>query len=270
MRDDFKDRLNTAFQSISLEKFHIPSIGIILGSGLGNYVSSVEGQILPFKKIKGFPRTTVEGHKGEYKFGKDTLIQAGRFHFYEGYSLDDVVLPVFFMWKLGIKTLIITNASGGVNKSYRAGEFILIKDHINFIGSNPLIGGTNDGYGPRFPDMTGAYTGDLRRLAQEAAGSNLKEGVYAALTGPSYETPAEIRMLRTIGADMVGMSTVPEVIAANYLGIKVLGISCVTNMAAGILDTPLSHEEVIETTKRVEKEFSALVEKIISKLISEY
>jgi len=270
MRDDFKERLNTAFQSIPLDKFQIPPIGIILGSGLGNYVSSIEGQILPFSQIKGFPRTTVEGHKGVYKFGKDILIQAGRFHYYEGYSLDDVVLPVFLMWKLGIKTLIITNASGGVNKSYRAGEFILIKDHINFIGSNPLIGGNNDEYGPRFPDMTEAYPRNLRQLAQETTGFNLKEGVYAALTGPSYETPAEIRMLRIMGADMVGMSTVPEVIAANYLGIEVLGISCVTNLAAGILDTPLSHEEDIETTKKVEKDFSALVEKIISKLISEY
>lgn len=270
MRDDFKERLNTAFHSIPLDKFQIPPIGIILGSGLGNYVSSIEGQILPFTQIKGFPRTTVEGHKGVYKFGKDILIQAGRFHYYEGYSLDDVVLPVFLMWKLGIKTLIITNASGGINKSYRAGEFILIKDHINFIGSNPLIGGNNDEYGPRFPDMTEAYPKNLRQLAQETTGFNLKEGVYAALTGPSYETPAEIRMLRIMGADMVGMSTVPEVIAANYLGIEVLGISCVTNLAAGILDTPLSHEEVIETTKKVEKDFSALIEKIISKLISEY
>ena len=252
-----------------MSKFNIPSIGIILGSGLGNYVSSVEGKILPFKDIKGFPKTTVEGHRGIYKFGEDILIQAGRFHFYEGYSLDDVVLPVFLMWKIGIKTLIITNASGGINKSYKAGEFVLIKDHINFIGSNPLIGGNNNEYGPRFPDMTEAYPVDLRELARKAVGYSIKEGVYAALTGPSYETPAEIRMLRTMGADMVGMSTVPEVIAANYLGIKVLGISCVTNMAAGILDTPLSHEEVIETTKKVEAEFSALVEKIISKLISE-
>ncbi|MCD6121867.1 MAG: purine-nucleoside phosphorylase [Spirochaetales bacterium] len=270
MRDNFKDRLNTAFRSIPLEKYKVPSIGIILGSGLGNYVSSIEGPILPFSEIEGFPQTTVEGHRGEYKFGKEILIQAGRFHFYEGYSLDDVVMPVFLLWKLGIKTLIITNASGGINKSYSAGEFVLIKDHINFIGSNPLIGSNNNEYGPRFPDMTEAYSADLRQLAQEAVGSTLKEGVYAALTGPSYETPAEIRMLRTIGADMVGMSTVPEVIAANYLGIKVMGISCVTNMAAGILNTPLSHEEVIETTKRVEKEFSTLVEKIILKLVSEY
>ena len=250
MKYDFNERLNTAFSSISLSKFNIPSIGIILGSGLGNYVSSVEGKILPFKDIKGFPKTTVEGHRGIYKFGEDILIQAGRFHFYEGYSLDDVVLPVFLMWKIGIKTLIITNASGGINKSYKAGEFVLIKDHINFIGSNPLIGGNNNEYGPRFPDMTEAYPVDLRELARKAVRYNIKEGVYAALTGPSYETPAEIRMLRTMGADMVGMSTVPEVIAANYLGIKVLGISCVTNMAAGILDTPLSHEEVIETTKK--------------------
>ncbi len=269
MRDNFTVRLNTAFNSIPADELKIPSVAIILGSGLGSYVSTVEGTVLPFDRIKGFPETTVEGHKGVYKFGRDILIQAGRFHFYEGYGPDDVVLPVFLMWKLGIKTLVITNAAGGVNESFRAGEFILIKDHINLMGTNPLIGRNDKEFGVRFPDMTEAYSKHLREAARKAAGGELKEGVYAALTGPSYETPAEIRMLRVMGADMVGMSTVPEVIAANYLGIEVLGISCVTNMAAGILDAPLSHKEVMETTKRVEKDFSALIEKILFRLLKE-
>ncbi len=262
MKTDFKDRVEKAYESISSLVTRKPRIGMILGSGLGGYISEFKGEEIGFSSIEGFPKTTVEGHKGIYKLGDGVVVQAGRFHFYEGYSMDDVILPVFLLRKMGIEILIITNASGGINEAFRAGEFILIKDHINLMGTNPLIGVNFPEYGPRFPDMTEAYSKRLRENVKSAVGNELKEGVYAGLTGPSYETPAEIRMLKAIGADMVGMSTVPEVIAANYLGIEVLGISCVTNMAAGILEKPLSHEEVIETTKRVEKEFAKLIERI--------
>ena len=269
MKSDFKERLEKAYESLSSIVSERPKLGLILGSGLGNYVTDFNGKEIPFERIMNFPRTTVEGHKGLYKFSQNAVVQAGRFHFYEGYSMDDVVLPVFLLWKMGVRYLIITNASGGINRNFKAGEFVIIRDHINLMGSNPLIGPNIEDYGPRFPDMTEAYSKKLREIANRAVDGKIKEGVYVALTGPSYETPSEIRMLERIGGDMVGMSTVPEAIAANYLGMKVLGISCVTNMAAGILEKPLSHEEVIETTKRVEKEFTILIEKITEAIMSE-
>ncbi len=294
MKSNFKERLDRVYASVKgklegwIESGEIkrPIIGMILGSGLGNYVSrfgsrdesvtndkSAMAKEIPFGEIDGFPVTTVEGHKGIYKFSGNVLVQAGRFHYYEGRSMDDIVLPIFLQWKMGVRVLIITNASGGINLNYKPGEFVLIKDHINLLGANPLVGLNIEDFGPRFPDMSEAYSKGLRELVKDVTGGTIKEGVYAAMLGPSYETPAEITMLKNIGADLVGMSTVPEVIVANYLGIKVLGISCVTNMAAGILDTPLSHEEVIEVTKRVEVEFSNLIEKIVDALknrIDEY
>ncbi len=290
MNDKFEKRLEMAYSSVK-EKLNRwiksgdierPVIGMILGSGLGNYVSrfgSTNGvansgaKEISFGEIAEFPATTVEGHKGIYKFSGNCLVQAGRFHYYEGRSMDDIVLPVFLQWKMGVRILIITNASGGINLNYKPGEFVLIKDHINFLGANPLVGLNIEEFGPRFPDMSEAYSKKLRELVKDVTNGKIREGVYAAMLGPSYETPAEIRMLKNVGADLVGMSTVPEVIVANYLGIKVLGISCVTNMAAGILDTPLSHEEVIEVTRRVELEFSNLIERIVDSLkkrIDEY
>ncbi len=291
MKDDFKKRLERAYSSVEgkLEGWiksgdiERPVIGMILGSGLGDYVSRFgnsdsggKGPLtkeISFGEIDEFPQTTVAGHRGLYKFSENIVVQAGRFHYYEGRGMDDIVLPIFLQWKMGVRVLIITNASGGINLEYKPGEFVLIRDHINLLGANPLVGLNVEEFGPRFPDMSEAYSRTLRKLAREVTGDRIKEGVYAAMLGPSYETPAEIAMLKSIGADLVGMSTVPEVIVANYLGIKVLGISCVTNMAAGILDTPLSHEEVIEVTKKVEGEFSSLIEKIVNALkkrIDEY
>jgi purine-nucleoside phosphorylase len=194
---------------------------------------------------------------------------AGRFHFYEGWSMDDIVLPVFLLHALGVRILIVTNAAGGIRDSYTPGELVLISDHINLMGANPLRGPNPDGFGPRFPDMTESYSRRLRRLAGEVAagrGIELQEGVYAAFGGPNYETPAEIRMARAMGADLVGMSTVPEVIAARYLGIEVLGLSMVTNMAAGITDKPLSHQEVVETAARVAPWLSALLQGILERI----
>ena len=292
MNNNFKERLERAYSSvearlnkwISAGEIERPVIGMILGSGLGNYVSefgnskdgssdSPKAKEIPFTDIEEFPVTTVEGHRGIYKFSGNAVVQAGRFHYYEGRSMDDIILPIFLQWKMGVRILIITNASGGINLNYKPGEFVLIRDHINLLGANPLVGLNIEEFGPRFPDMSEAYSKKLRALVSKITNGKIKEGVYAAMLGPSYETPAEIVMLRNIGADLVGMSTVPEVIVANYLGIKVLGISCVTNMAAGILETPLSHEEVIEVTKRVEFEFSNLIGRIVNALkerIDEY
>jgi purine-nucleoside phosphorylase len=196
---------------------------------------------------------------------------AGRFHYYEGWSMDDIVLPVFVLHALGIRTLIVTNAAGGIKRSYRAGELVLIKDHINLLGSNPLRGPNPAGFGPRFPDMTESYSPGLRGVAREVAleleqGRELQEGIYAAFAGPTYETPAEVRMAEAMGADLVGMSTVPEVIAARFLGMEVLGISMVTNMAAGILDKALSHQEVVETAAKVIPRLSALLKGILSRI----
>ena len=248
-------------------------IGVILGSGLGDYAEALEDAVkLPYSEIPGFPRSTVAGHAGMWccgtLHGKRVVMMQGRFHYYEGYGMKDVTLPVRVMQKIGVKTLIVTNAAGGVNLGYHPGELMVIGDMFSMTAQNPLIGPNLDAFGPRFPDMSCAFDKELRALAHECAneqGFALREGVYAQMTGPTYETPAEIRMLRTLGADAVGMSTVPEVIVARHGGMRVLGISCITNMAAGILDQPLNHAEVTETANRVKGQFRNLLDRIIEK-----
>ena len=249
-------------------------IGVILGSGLGDYAEALEDAVkLPYSEIPGFPRSTVAGHAGMWccgtLHGKRVVMMQGRFHYYEGYSMKDVTLPVRVMQKIGVKTLIVTNAAGGVNLGYHPGELMVIGDMFSMTAQNPLIGPNLDAFGPRFPDMSCAFDKELRALAHECANEQdfaLREGVYAQMTGPTYETPAEIRMLRTLGADAVGMSTVPEVIVARHGGMRVLGISCITNMAAGILDQPLNHAEVTETANRVKGQFRNLLDRIIEKM----
>lgn len=249
-------------------------IGVILGSGLGDYAEALEDAVrLPYSEIPGFPRSTVAGHAGMWccgtLYGKRVVMMQGRFHYYEGYGMKDVTLPVRVMQKIGVKTLVVTNAAGGVNLGYHPGELMVIGDMFSMTAQNPLIGPNLDAFGPRFPDMSCAFDKELRALAHECAneqGFALREGVYAQMTGPTYETPAEIRMLRTLGADAVGMSTVPEVIVARHGGMRVLGISCITNMAAGILDQPLNHAEVTETANRVKGQFRNLLDRIIEKM----
>ena len=249
-------------------------IGVILGRGLGDYAEALEDAVkLPYSEIPGFPRSTVAGHAGMWccgtLYGKRVVMMQGRFHYYEGYGMKDVTLPVRVMQKIGVKTLIVTNAAGGVNLGYHPGELMVIGDIFSMTAQNPLIGPNLDAFGPRFPDMSCAFDKELRALAHECAneqGFVLREGVYAQMTGPTYETPAEIRMLRTLGADAVGMSTVPEVIVARHGGMRVLGISCITNMAAGILDQPLNHAEVTETANRVKGQFRNLLDRIIEKM----
>jgi purine-nucleoside phosphorylase len=241
-----------------------PRVAVVLGSGLGAFAEELsEAQSIPYAEIPGWPASTAAGHAGKLVFGKiagldvaglDIAVLAGRAHLYEGYTPAQVTFGVRVLYRLGARSIVFTNAAGGINLSYTQGALVLISDHINLQGSNPLIGPNDDSEGPRFPDMTEAYSHAYRSKAHETArklGIPLEEGVYAALTGPNYETPAEIRYLRTIGADLVGMSTVPEVIVANHLGMQVLAISCVTNMAAGILPQKLDHKEVMETGDRV-------------------
>lgn len=246
--------------------------GIILGSGLGKFAQErlVEQLSIPYEDIPGFPRSTVEGHEGNFVFGKigatRVLCMSGRFHFYEGYPMEQLILPIRVMAELGVKTLIVTNAAGGINPDFEAGTLMLITDHINFMGTNPLIGPNYKSLGTRFPDMSQAYDPGLIARAEFVARAHnieLRKGVYLATSGPSYETPAEIKAFRALGADAVGMSTVPEVIAARHAGIKVLGISCITNKAAGLSETPLSHREVTETANRVKEKFGLLLEKFI-------
>jgi purine-nucleoside phosphorylase len=249
-----------------------PKIGVVLGSGLGAFADELsDAARVPYSQIPSFPRSTAIGHAGQMVIGKsgDVPVAAmqGRVHLYEGYSAEQVAFPVRVLGRMGVKALIITNAAGGINTKYKQGALVVISDHINLQGQNPLVGANDERFGPRFPDMTQAYWKPYREMALQAArklGKTVHEGVYAGLLGPSYETPAEIRYLRTIGADLVGMSTVAEVIAARHMGIKVLAISCVTNMAAGILDQPLDHQEVLDTTERVKGDFVGLLRPVIA------
>lgn len=251
-----------------------PEIGLILGSGLGVLGDELEDAVsIPYEDIPHFPVSTVEGHAGELLIGKlqgrNVVLMRGRFHMYEGYEPERTALPVRVMKALGVKTLLVTNAAGGVNLNYKPGNLMLISDHINLTGRNPLVGPNDNALGVRFPDMSDAYSSRLRKVAKETAaelGFAVQEGVYVGLLGPNYETPAEIRMLRTLGVDAVGMSTVSEVIVARHSGIEVLGISCISNMAAGILNQPLSHEEVMETTEQVKEQFLSLVLNVIPKM----
>ncbi|MFA6956001.1 MAG: purine-nucleoside phosphorylase [Thermoanaerobaculia bacterium] len=251
-----------------------PTVGVILGSGLGTLVDAVDVvAAIPYGEIPGALASTVIGHSGRLVFAKigatPVVMMQGRNHYYEGHSLDDVVFIPRLMAKLGARVVAVTNAAGGINVDYHAGDLMLISDHINYLGANPLRGPNDDELGPRFPDMSDIYSKELRAVAREVAesrGVTLREGVYLATSGPSYETPAEIRAFRVMGADAVGMSTVPEAIAYSQMGVKVLGISCITNMAAGILDQKLNHVEVLETTTRVQKEFTALMLALLERM----
>ncbi|HEV2803184.1 MAG TPA: purine-nucleoside phosphorylase [Pyrinomonadaceae bacterium] len=248
--------------------------GLVLGSGLGAFADDLEDAVaIPYEEIPGFARSTVEGHAGRLVVGRvagvTVVVQQGRFHFYEGYALEEVTFPVRVLGLLGIKSLVLTNAAGGLNNSFKQGALMLISDHLNLMGVNPLRGANDERFGARFPDMSEVYDREFQEAAVSEAQAmeiELKRGVYAALTGPSYETPAEIRMLRALGADAVGMSTVPEAIVARHMGVKVLGISCITNMAAGVLDRPIDHAEVMETGEQVRVVFTELLRRTIPRL----
>lgn len=275
--DDTFNRADSAAQFLLSQTSLRPRIGLILGSGLGAFADTLsDAARIPYAQIPGFPRSTAIGHAGQMVIGNAGKITVaamqGRVHLYEGYSAQEVAFPMRVFGRMGVRAAIITNAAGGINLKYGQGALVLIKDHINLQGQNPLIGPNDDRLGLRFPDMTQAYWKPFLKLAREEGqklGLNLEDGVYAALAGPSYETPAEIRYLRTIGADLVGMSTVAEVIAARHMGIKVLAISCVTNMAAGILDQVLSHQEVMETGERVRGQFEALLRALLPGMAEE-
>lgn len=273
--------MNSLYNKIQESKNYIlskidksPEIGLILGSGLGVLGDEIENPVkIKYDEIPNFPVSTVEGHNGQLVIGqlqgKSVIAMQGRFHFYEGYSMESVTFPVRVMKELGVKTVIVTNAAGGANKDFNPGDLMIIKDHINFSGHHPLIGPNDSRLGVRFPDMSTAYTSRYIELAKECAkdlGIDVKEGVYTFFSGPTYETPAEVRLAQILGSDAVGMSTVPEVIVARHSNLDVIGISCITNMAAGILNQPLNHEEVIETTQKVKSEFLSLVKSIINKL----
>jgi purine-nucleoside phosphorylase len=253
-----------------------PKIALVLGSGLGAFADGLANAArIPYAKIPHFPRSTAIGHAGQLVMGMvdgiEVAAMQGRVHLYEGYSVKEVAFPIRVFARMGVKAVILTNAAGGIKKEFTQGRLVVISDHINLQGVNPLTGPNDENFGARFPDMSVAYDKRFRELALAEGrrlGIELGEGVYAALAGPSYETPAEIRYLRTIGTDLVGMSTVPEVIAARHSGMRVLGISCVTNAAAGILDQPLDHNEVLQTTERVKGQFIALLRAVIPDIAS--
>jgi purine-nucleoside phosphorylase len=248
-----------------------PRIAVVLGSGLGGFADDFEESVsIPYEEIPGFVRSTAQGHVGRLVIGKvDTipvLAMQGRVHYYEGYSLDEVTFPVRTFGLLGVKNLVLTNAAGGINVQLTQGALMVISDHLNLMGVNPLRGPNDERFGPRFPDMTAVYSPELQELVIEEAkgiGVELRRGIYGALSGPSYETPAEIHLLRNLGADAVGMSTVPEAIVARHMGLEVLGISCITNMAAGLSDQPINHEEVMATGDRVRETFTELLRRVI-------
>ncbi|HYW70988.1 MAG TPA: purine-nucleoside phosphorylase [Pyrinomonadaceae bacterium] len=261
--EQIRSRINTA-----------PTVAVVLGSGLGGFADELAGATaIPYKEIHGFAQATVAGHAGKLVIGQagnvSIAAMQGRFHFYEGYSLDEVTLPVRVLKMLGVQTLILTNAAGSLNTELTPGSLMLISDHINLMGANPLIGPNDDRFGPRFPDLTATYDPDLQNLVIEEAKAmniDLRRGVYAALSGPSYETPAEIHMVRTLGADAVGMSTVPEAIVARHMGVRIIGISCITNLAAGVSNRPIDHSHVMEVGLRVRGQFTELLRNVIAKV----
>lgn len=252
----------------------VPEVAVVLGSGLGEFAERLDGAaVVPYADIPHWPASTVVGHAGRLVVGlaagRPVAVLAGRAHYYEGHDLKRSTFSIRVLGLLGVKRLVLTNAAGGINTSFESGVLMVIDDHINLFGSNPLIGQNDERFGPRFPDMTEAYSKRLRGLADQAAGERgiaVAHGIYAALHGPSYETPAEIRYLRAIGADAVGMSTAPEAIVARHMGLEVLAISCITNMAAGVLDRPLDHAEVMATAARVKDQFIGLLEGVLSKM----
>mgnify|MGYP004704898363 CR=1 FL=1 len=250
-----------------------PEIGIVLGSGLGDLADTYCEIAIPYSKIPNFAKSTVVGHKGQLVFanisGRNVVMMQGRSHYYEGHSMQEITYPIKVMKALGVKTVILTNAAGAINKSFRPGDLMVITDHINMMGDNPLIGPNDEKLGPRFPDMSEVYNKNLIKIADAAARLlriDIKHGVYIASSGPSYETPAEIRMARYMGADAAGMSTVPEAIVANYCGMKVIGISCISNFASGVSTKKLSHQEVIETTTKVKAKFKDLILMLIKNI----
>jgi purine-nucleoside phosphorylase len=270
----YYDQVAAAAEFVRAKSPEIPTVAVVLGSGLGEFASSLSGAVaFDYATIPNWPAPTVVGHEGRLVIGETSgrrvAALAGRAHFYEGHDLRTVTFATRVMGMLGIKALILTNAAGGVNVSFEPGALMVIDDHINLMGSNPLIGENDERFGARFPDMTEVYSTRLRRVADASAsalGFALSHGVYAACHGPSYETPAEVRYLRLIGADAVGMSTVPEALVARHMGIEVLGLSCITNLAAGVLPRPLNHDEVLETARRVHGRFVALLNAIIANL----
>jgi purine-nucleoside phosphorylase len=273
-RDTLYERAEHAARTIRARVSDEPRVALVLGSGLGAFADDLEESVaIPYAEIPGFARSTVEGHAGRLVVGKvesvAVVAMQGRFHFYEGYTLEEVTFPIRVLGLVGAKSLILTNAAGGLNNALKQGSLMLISDHLNLMGESPLRGANDERFGARFPDMSEVYDRALQEIAVQEAHAmkiELRRGVYAALAGPSYETPAEIRMLRALGADAVGMSTVPEAIVARHMAIKVLGISCITNMAAGVLDQPIDHHEVIETGERVRVTFAELLRRIIPKL----
>ena len=270
-------RAESAAQFLLSQTSLLPAIGLVLGSGLGGFADELsEATRLPYANIPFFPRSTAVGHAGQMVIGKVGNIAVaamqGRVHLYEGYSPNEVAFPTRVFGRMGIRALILTNAAGGINLEYKQGALVIITDHINLQGQNPLVGPNDDRFGPRFPDMTRAYSKLYRETALRAArrlGKTTYQGVYAGLLGPSYETPAEIRYLRSIGADLVGMSTIPEVIVARHMGLTVLAISCVTNMAAGISDETLSHEDVLATGERVKEDFVSLLRAVLPEIAAD-
>jgi purine-nucleoside phosphorylase len=270
----YYDRVREAADAVRRRVRDLPAIGIVLGSGLGDFASSLHGAVtIPYEELPHWPAARVIGHDGRLVVGRvagrTVAALAGRVHLYEGHDVATVTFAVRVLGLLGVKTLILTNAAGGVNTGFSQGALMVIDDHVNLTGHNPLVGENDERFGPRFPDMTEVYSLRLRALADRAGkamGLVLPHGVYVALLGPSYETPAEIRYLRTIGADAVGMSTVPEAIAARHMNVDVLGISCITNMAAGVLPKPLDHAEVMETARRIRGQFIALLEGVVGQL----
>jgi purine-nucleoside phosphorylase len=253
-----------------------PRIAVVLGSGLGGFADDFDEAVrIPYEDIPGFVRSTAQGHAGQLVIGKvdnvPILAMQGRVHYYEGYSLEEVTFPVRAFKLLGIKTLVLTNASGGINVQLSQGALMVISDHLNLMGDNPLRGPNEDRFGPRFPDMSSVYSPELQELVGEEAraiGVEVRRGIYGALSGPSYETPAEILLLRNLGADAVGMSTVPEAIVARHMGLEVLGISCITNMAAGMNDEPINHDEVMATGNRVRGTFTELLRRVVARIHS--
>ena len=268
------ERAEHAARIIRSRTTETPRIAIILGSGLGAFADDFENAVsIPYEDITGFPRSTAEGHAGRLVVGKidqvPLMAMQGRVHFYEGYSLEQVTFPIRVFKLLGIKTLILTNASGGVNVQFSQGALMIISDHLNLMGDNPLRGPNDTRFGPRFPDMTAVYSPELQEIVIEEAKAlnvEVRRGIYAALAGPSYETPAEIHLMRTLGADAVGMSTVPEAIVARHMDLEVLGISCITNMAAGISDEPINHDDVMATGDRVRETFTQLLRKVVGRI----
>ncbi len=251
------------------------SVAIVLGSGLGAFADDLTHAVaIPYEEIPGFARSTVEGHAGKLVIGKAgdmaVAVMQGRFHFYEGYSLEEVTFPIRVLKLLGVRTLVLTNASGALNVEFVPGSLMVISDHINLLGANPLTGPNDDRFGPRFPDLTLVYAAELQNMVIEEAhamGMEMRRGIYAALSGPSYETPAEIHMVRTLGADAVGMSTVPEAIVARHMDMRVIGISCITNLAAGVSNRPIDHKQVMAIGDRVRGEFTELLRRVVKRLV---